>query len=312
MAQKENKIEELIDDLMYLRKTSGFVQSRLNRATSFLEVIGGKNQIFENIKIRFISAIDSLPDKESRETLLVAYGLLSGYKGGTLKDRREKYGMKVNRKYDTLADRETAAIAELATRLLTSYYSGAPLPANLVLPHGGFLLASLYSETIMEDRKFVMHKQERQVVSLVKGAKGFIYQSNDRTKIVPIEGVTVETEYVRKGSIHKILFPKSLNVGQSHKFSFQEILENPEKYDVENEDFAGQSFETPTLKFKQKVTFKGEKPPVIWYYDKLSRIVRPGEPTEENALSFKEGDSVQKEFIQQHSGLHSGIAWRWE
>jgi hypothetical protein len=43
-----------------------------------MSVIGGKNRIFENIKIRFTAAIQSLPDKKNVEALLVAYGLLPG------------------------------------------------------------------------------------------------------------------------------------------------------------------------------------------------------------------------------------------
>lgn len=85
---------------------------------------------------------DVLP---SPEALLVAYGLLPGYEGITLlKDRCAKYSKQVKRKDDTLADREAAAIEELAIRLLNAYYSGAPLPVELPLPYGGFLLDYLY------------------------------------------------------------------------------------------------------------------------------------------------------------------------
>ncbi len=311
MTEQSNIIEDLITDLMYLRKGSGFVAGRVYEANTFVSVIGGKDQIFESIKIRFTSAIRSLPDKQNTEALLVAFGLLPGYEGiSLLKDRRAKYGKQVKRKYDTLADREIAAINELAIRLLTAYYSGAPLPVELPLPHGGFLMDYLYVTTFIQDRLFIVHQQERRVISLVAGAKGFEYHSNERTQIVPIEGIKVETRYVKNGSIHRFLFPEPLRRGQTHTFSFQEILKEPE-LDHE-EDFAGQSFETSTLTYRQKVVFKGEKPTIIWAYDKLSRIERPGEPVDENRLELSEDGSVQKEFIQLSGGLHSGIAWRWK
>jgi len=317
MIDKSKKNEDLITDLLFLRKGSGFVASRVYEASAFVEVIGGKNQIFENIKIRFTAAIHSLPDKQNVETLLVAFGLLSGYENiYLLKDRRAKYGKQINRKYDTLADREVAAIEELAIRLLTAYYSGAPLPADFPLPHGGFLLNQLSVTTIMQDRQFVMHEQMRKVISLVKVAKGFQYHCTERTKIIPIEGCTVETTYVNKGSKHNIWFPEPLRLGQIHKFSFQEVLEESEKPEESKrelvEDFAGQSFETPTLNFRQKVIFKGDKPPVIWSYKNLSRIERPGEPYDNNKLNVNEDGSVQEDFIQLYGGLHSGIAWRWK
>ena len=159
-----------------------------------------------------------------------------------------------------------------------------------------------------------MHQQERRVISLVKGAKGFEYQSIERTQIIPIDGIKVETRNVKNGAIHRFLFPEPLRRGQTHTFSFKEILEEPEPEPEPDltEDFAGQSFETPTLTYRQKVVFKGEKLGSRWAYDKLSRIERPGEPMDENRLEISEDGSAQKEFIQLYGGLHSGIAWRWK
>jgi hypothetical protein len=241
----------------------------------------------------------------------VAYGLLPGYETvALLKDRRAKYGKLVKRKYDTLSDREVSAIKELAIRLLTAYYSGAPLPAELPLPHGGFLIDYLYITTVIQDRRFIEHQQTRRVISLVQGAKGFEYQSSEHTRVISLDGVEVETRHIKNSAIHKLLFPVPLKRGQPHKFSFKEILDKPEP--ELDEDFAGQSFETPTLIYKQAVVFKGDIPHIIWAYDKLSRFVRPGEPTNENSLEISEDRSVQKEFTQLYGGLHSGIAWRWK
>ena len=311
MTDRKSNIEDLLTDLMYLRKGPGFIANRVYEASTFMSVIGGKNQIFESVKIRFTAAIRSLPDKQNVEALLVAYGLLPGYETvALLKDRRAKYGKLVKRKYDTLSDREVAAIKELAIRLLTAYYSGAPLPAELPLPHGGFLIDYLYITTIIQDRRFVEHQQTRRVISLVQGAKGFEYQSSEHTRVISLDGVEVETRHIKNGAIHKLLFPVPLKRGQPHKFSFKEILDEPEP--ELDEDFAGQSFETPTLIYKQAVVFKGDIPHIIWAYDKLSRFVRPGEPTNENSLEISEDRSVQKEFTQLYGGLHSGIAWRWK
>jgi hypothetical protein len=313
MTQQANVIEDLITDLIYLRKGAGFVSSRVYEASTFMTVIGGKNQIFESIKIRFISAVRSLPDEQNVEALLAAYGLLTGYEGVSLKERREKYGEKVKRKYDTLVDREAAAIKELAIRLLSAFYSGAPLPAELPLPHGVYLIDYIYVKTIMQDRQFVMHEQTRKVIALADNAYGFEYHNNERTKIIPIEGLAIVTKYVRSGSVHIFRFPKPLQRGQTHQFSFQEIREIPKIEEFENgEDFAGQSFETPTLKYEQEVVFIGEKPKIIWGYDKLSRIVRPGEPADVNKLEIDEDGSVKKDFFQLYGGFHSGIAWRWK
>ena len=78
------------------------------------------------------------------------------------------------------------------------------------------------------------------------------------------------------------------------------------------EDFASQSFKAPRLSHEQEVVFKGDKSAVIWSYDKLSRIKRPGEPNDTNLLTLQAGKSAKKDFIQLYDGLYSGIARRWK
>ena len=313
MELQDAKVADLVTDLIYLRKDRGFVPPRIYEADVFVSVIGGRNQIFESIKIRFTSAVQSLPDKQGANALLAAYGLLPGYKNiPSLKERREKYGRQVGRKYDTLADWESAAIEELAVRLMTAFYSGAPLAAELPMPHGGFLMPRLTVTTLMRDRCFIEHTQIKKVISLVDGAKGFRYGSNEKTKVTPLEGITVQTEQVANGVVHTLRFPEPLKRGKTHVFSFKETLEGDEPYKVEPIDFAGQSFETPALSYIQKVVFEGEVPPVIWFYDKLSRMERPGKPDKDSLLTADGSGVAVKAFTQLYGGLHSGIAWRWQ
>lgn len=81
MRQTGN-FEDLITDLIYLRKGTGFVPDRVfKNAGVFLKIIGGKQQPFETIKVRLMSAIDSLPNKQDAEALSVAFALLPEYEG---------------------------------------------------------------------------------------------------------------------------------------------------------------------------------------------------------------------------------------
>lgn len=50
---------------------------------------------------------------------------------------------------------------------------------------------------------------------------------------------------------------------------------------------------------------------MIWAYDKLSRVERPGTPEEQEELRFGSG-TLPKEFHQPYGGLFCGNAWRWE
>lgn len=309
---------DLIADLTYLRKGAGFTCSRVLQASTFLGVCGGRNQPFEVIRERMVAAIDSLPDRQGSEALMAAYGLTAPYSAhGSLAARRSTYGEKIHRKADTLTDREDAAIAELALRLLTAFFSGAPLPAQLPMPHGGFLVERLEVDTRYEDRLFAEHKKRWRIISLVDGAKGFAYHVSDRasdgrTVLTDTAGCTAQTRYVEGGSLHTLVFPKPLYRGQSHTFSFREVLAHPGSQDADPaSDFAGQTSETPTLRYVQRVVFQGAMPPMIWSYDKLSSVERPGEPDEDNRVLLDGLGTGAVEFSQQYGGLCSGIAWRW-
>jgi hypothetical protein len=311
MFKPENKIDDLITDLLYLRKGSGFVAGRIYNANVFISVIEGKNQVFEHIKMRFVSALDSLADKQNAEALKVAYGLFPGYENiPSLKERRSEYGKQAKRKYDTLSDRENSAIEELAVRLLTALYSGAPLPEKLPIPHGSYLIEYIHITTLIRNRRFIEHQQIRKVVALASGIKEFGYHSNEHTRLIPTEGTEIQTRYVKNGSVHTCVYPNELARGETHTFGFKEISDDSPELE-QNEDFSGQSFETPTLVYRQKVIFEGECPSVIWTYDKLSRIERPGEPSNKNRIYPNQDGFVQKEFTQLYGGLFAGIAWRW-
>jgi len=315
MISRTSKKNALISDLVFLRKGRGLTTDRLFVASTVEEACGGP-QPAEVIRERLVSAIYALSDVESRDALLAAYGLLPLTEGlPTLAARRRAYGEVAKRGPDTLADREDAAIKELALTLLTAYYAGSPVPA-LPIPHGGYLMDYLVITTIYRDRMFSEHQQRRRITSLVDGAAAFKYASSNvsgsaRTVLLDPRGCTVETEYLPGGSVHTLRFP-SLMRGDVHEFGFRELLEHSEADDdAPLSDFAGQSFETPTLVYGQEVVFLGDKPSVIWAYHNLSRVERPGTPLKNEVLQFGNSDSLRKEFRQLYGGLFSGIAWQW-
>lgn len=164
----------LLDDLRYLRKGPGLTLARLARATAVVAACGGSDQPMETVRERLLSAVRSLPDGREPAALAAA---LNGAQNGAplLKARREAHAVRVGRAPYTVAEWEDRALDELALRLLTSYYAGSATPAQLHVPHGGFLLRRLEVRTLIRDRRFVESRQVREVVSLVDGAKGFVY-----------------------------------------------------------------------------------------------------------------------------------------
>jgi hypothetical protein len=84
------------------------------------------------------------------------------------------------------------------------------------------------------------------------------------------------------GTLQRIDFEPLLGREQLHTFSFPERVPDERHEPPKDENFSGQSFESPTLRYRVEVYFLGEQPKVVWGYDKLSRIECPGKP--ENGL----------------------------
>lgn len=304
---------DLIDDLVYLRKGRGLTTNRLVRAEAVVRACGGSGQPIETIHERFVAALRSLGNTRGGLALQAAYGIDEG-SADELRDRRAVYAAAVNRKPDTVRDWEDEAIDELALRLLTAFYAGAPTPDKLPIPHGGFLIRSMTVLTVMRDRRFFESQQTRELISLVDGARGFIYGTYSPTVLSDPQHCTVRlSKTTPNGVLHEVMFPKPLQRGQRHMFSFRErVPDEAMEPEPPLADFAGQTFESPTLRYRQEVAFLGERPAVVWSYDKLSRIERPGEPSEDNTIPL-EGDSriVAAQFYELYGGLCAGVAWRW-
>jgi hypothetical protein len=200
----------------------------------------------------------------------------------------------------------------LVITLLTAHYKGAAIPAAPPVPHGGNLMEFLAVRTRMRDRCFVEHIQGRKIISLVDGAKGFAYHCYAKTHLEPLDGITVKTEYMNGRSLHSCCYPKPLNRGDTYTFAFKETLcDDSEGKPQGNFDFAGQCFIAPTLSYWQQVCFEGERPAVVWWYDKLSPVARYGASDRKNTLRISEDGTVEYTFTQLYGGLYSGIAWRW-
>lgn len=115
--QKLNSIE---DELVYLRKNTGFTLARFEDLITLPEVLGGKNLSFLQHKAKFIIAINMLGDKQSINCLLAAYGLKEGFDSiPLLKNRRKRYCTEHCLDRDRILYLERAAIKSLAKLLYT-------------------------------------------------------------------------------------------------------------------------------------------------------------------------------------------------
>jgi hypothetical protein len=308
---------DLVDDLTWLRKDKGLTLERLAQAGGVVHACGGVETPIETLHERFLAALRSMHDTDGGRALWAAYG--AEEEGSRLlKDRRAAYAASVGRAPDTLKDWEDQALHELALRLLSSYYAGAPTPDQLPIPHGGYLMRRLNVVCLIQDRRFVESRQERTVIPLVDGAPHFVYGTYSPTTLHDVEGGTLGlSKRTPGGTLHRIDFDPPLRRGQHYTFSFRERVPDTDPEPDFDEDFSGQSFESPALRYRVEVHFLGEQPAVVWGYDKLSRIERPGEPEDglPEKLQVADGpdgvSSCTAEFADLYGGLCAGVAWRW-
>ena len=302
---------DLIDDLTYLRKGPGITPERLRNASSVVAACGGADQPTATLLERLMAAVRSIHGMEGGKALWAAYGLDAPSATTDLTDRRQRYAASIGRSAYTVREQEDRAIEELALRLMSRFWAGAPLPEELPIPHGGLLIQELVTTYLYRNRRFVESQQRRTIISLVDGAAGFQYGTYTPTELFDVQGGIVESCDVNDGTIHTIRFPTRLHRAQQHRFNFRE-RETTSDPDAEPPaaDRAVQTFESPTLFFRVEACFMGDVPPVIWAYDKLSRIERPGEPAQGVRLE-PAGNIVAADFADLYGGLASGVAWRW-
>jgi hypothetical protein len=306
--------EDLITDLIYLRKDKGFTANRLRNASTLLQVLGGNGQDFTDLRVRFVSAINSLPDKHQAEVLLAAYSLLPKYAAvQQLAQRRKAYGQHIGLKTDAIAKHENAAIKELAIQLLTARYTMSPLPFSpSVVPHNAAIHEYVEIVTTVKDRLWRETKETYKIISLVNDV-GWLEISSDIQAIVTSTcEAKAKTEPSSGGLRHRFYFDQPLMRGQSTTLSFtmtpDKTLADPDSLVLIEETRA---FHEPTLTANFKVIFIGQKPTTIWQYDHLAIYERPGKPSKEQLLDLNSGNTFTAEFTDLYGGMFSGVAWKW-
>ena len=306
--------EDLITDLTYLRKENGFTAGRLRNASTLLAVLGGRHQDFNDLKTRFVSAINSLPDKHSVDILLSAYGLADIYSGiRQLSARRKVYGLTAGLKTDAVAKHENAAIEELAVQLLSADYTMSPLPfSSRVMPHNACLHEYIEINTIVENKLWKETKELYKIVFLVSNV-GWLDISSDIPAIVTSTcDVRAETEPSSNGLRHRFHFDRLKMRGQATTLSFtmtpDTTLANLNDLILIEETRA---FHEPTVKSKFAVTFIGQTPKTIWQYDHLAYFDRPGQPSKQQLLTLNSHNTAEANFTDLYGGMYSGVAWKW-
>lgn len=305
------QFEDLMTDLIYLRKDEGFTAARLPNATAFVKLLGGEGKKFTTVKARLLSAIGSLSDERGAEALMAAMALAPEYEGlRRLQDRRAKYGERIKRSTDTVADRENAVIHQLAVQLLAARYALAPLPENAAATmHNAAIHERVQVVTLVTDRRWAETRERYRLISLMDGVDFLEISSDIPAKIAVTCDCVLDSQTTARGRKHRFFFKTPLRYGELASLSFTMTPDDTvDEAPVLIEET--RAFHNPTLSARFEVVFMGEKPDVIWRYTQLPIYERPGVPTGRQLLDAA-GAVVCADFTELHGGLFSGVAWEW-
>lgn len=306
-----NHYEDLMEDLIYLRKDAGFHPRRFRQASVFLECIGGE-QTYEMAKKRLLSAVYALPEQRDTEFLLMALALSAEYESiSPLKKRRESLSKQSGLSTDTIANYETAALNELAIFLLSARYARSPWPRGVPTMHDVAIHEFVQVTTLVRDRLWTETRELYRTIPLIDGVEYFEISSDIPAKIIDSSASVVKTETVENGRRHRFFFKEPLKRGKLAELSFtmkpdgtrdEELLLLEET----------RAFHLPTIASEMEILFLGEKPEMIWHYSQLPVFERPGKAAKERLMDLRGGSSVRVRWDELNGGLYSGIAWRWK
>ena len=300
----------LLRDLQLMLKREGFTPTRVVKAPTLRQILGGENEPFEVLKERLISAVRSLNDPES-EMLLDAFALSpETEKIFGLPDRYVHYGSKVNLKIDTVRKQVAAALENLRNQLTTGWYPKSPLPFRIPESHNGIVNEIVYVQTIVRDMKwqetreryrFVTTFDEADFLGITSTQEGLVETVGDFTAKRTRVGDYFEDRFFSKEPMHR---------GQAYDLMFRRLPE-PDMDDPYVLVGEWRGFHEPTRAAVFDVAFLGQTPQRIWEFTGLTHLQAPGEPNQKQILKIDKNQLVRTRFHDLYGGLFSGIAWEW-
>ncbi len=300
----------LLRDLQLMLKRDGFKAARISKAPNLQRVLGGSDEPFDDLRERFISAIQSLNDPEP-ELLLDAFALSPETERLTgLPERYVYFGDKVGLKIDAVRLRVGPAIEHLRNQLTTGWYPKSPLPFRVPESHNGIVNESVYVQTIVRDMKWQETRERYRFVAAFDEAD---YLGISSTQAGPIETVgsfTVERLRIDDHFEDRFYSSEPMRRGSSYDLQFRRL---PEPGVVDPYMLVGEwrGFHEPTRLATFDVAYLGKVPRLVWKFTGLTHLQSPGEPEPGQLLKLVKGQFVRARFPDLYGGLFSGVAWEW-
>lgn len=304
--------EALRRDLLFMRKETGFTPTRIGRAPVLQRLLGGEHEPYDNLRERFVSAVQSLRHPEP-ELLLDVFGLTSGTEAlPRLYDRRRYHGAKHGIGPEAVADRETPALEHLRTQLTTGWYPKSPAPLRVPQSHNGVITEFVEVITVVNEGRWQETREHIRFIAAFEEADFIaISRSVPGIPVSEFEDFTVKTERIGESYTHRFFHCEPMRRGGAYDLRFK-LMPDPDAPDPEVLVEESRAFHEPTRTAVFEVVFLGHRPSVVWSYERLTFFERPGDPDVGQRLELGAGLSVRAVFHDLYGGLFSGVAWRWD
>ncbi|MCX6398312.1 MAG: hypothetical protein NTX33_00070 [Propionibacteriales bacterium] len=299
--------EDVRSDLLFLRKGIGFTKDRFARCKALVGVLGGPGEGYDMLRERLESAIWSLRDDDA-ELLITIYGLDDQAGETQLGQRRDALGATLGLKRDAIADRDTKAVENLLTQLITGWYPKSPTGLRVPESHNSVVQHAVHVRTVVSDGRHLETRHHYRLFTLFDEAPGFAIDSaNPKVEVISTD-FTVETEAIVGGFHHTFRHEQPKRRGETYDLVIRFPGDPSEEAWLIGEYNA---FHEPTRFASFEVLFLGQQPVYAWRFSGLTHLEAPGEPSKERLLDLGLTTSATAEFRELYGGLFAGLAWRW-
>lgn len=302
--------EDLMGDLLYLRKAGGFTRQRFKRTPALRSVLGGRNDPFGVLQERFESAIQSLGDADTA-LLMQVYGLDARTRGlPDLQSRRDIVAKQLGVGRDAVADRDAAAVTRLRYQLLTGWYPKSPVSIRIPESHNGIVNHLVRVTTLVRDRRHVESRHHYRFFCTFDGAQYMAFTTAaDAVVTASTNSFKLETQEVEHGLIHRFWHRSPMERACLYDLTFRIENRDPdEDLWITEESLA---FHEPTRFAEFVTTFDGDRPTDIWKVHRITSHQRPGVPGSPNRIEIDSSGTARAKYYDVYGGLYSGIAWEW-
>lgn len=302
--------EDVLRDLIYLRKGDGFTRQRFERTQALRAALGGDSDPLEVLQERFESAIFSLRDADAA-LLLQLYGLVPETRGlSDLRSRRDIVANQIGIGRDAVADRDAAAVKRLRYQLLTGWYPKSPVSIRIPESHNGVVNHRVHVRTLVRDRRHVESLHHYRFFCTFDGAQYMAVTTSPDVSVAVVGDEFRVTNEGAKSGVVQYFWHTPMERGRIYDLRFR--ITNPNPYEPGWLTEESLAFHEPTRFASFEVVFAGAVPAKVWQFAGLTAHQRPGIPTGPVVhVTSGSGARLVARFRDLYGGLYAGMAWKW-